>query len=147
MCIVALKLARTFCFRRGRCACSSSDSAMPRRNTDNGCSASVPPSWKPPDNMPDVKSPSAGPLALRLETLRERLLAMDETAALEFFSPGNFSLLLKTTISLCPECLAHVPALVFTRDGQALMRKRCDRHGFSEALIESDETFYHLSNK
>jgi uncharacterized radical SAM superfamily Fe-S cluster-containing enzyme len=97
--------------------------------------------------MPDVTSSSVEPLALRLETLREQLLAMDEAATLEFFNPGDFKLLLKSTISLCPECLAHVPALIFTRGGQALMRKRCNHHGFSEALIESDESFYHLSNK
>jgi uncharacterized radical SAM superfamily Fe-S cluster-containing enzyme len=27
------------------------------------------------------------------------------------------------------------------------MRKRCECHGFSEALLENDEAFYHLSNK
>ena len=27
------------------------------------------------------------------------------------------------------------------------MRKRCEEHGDSDALLESDERFYHLSNK
>ena len=87
------------------------------------------------------------PPALRLEALRQKLAGMDESAAAAFFQPGDFDRLLKTTISLCPDCLAHIPALVFTRDGQVLMRKLCERHGSSDALLENDESFYQLSNK
>src|SRR5215831_17702053 len=97
--------------------------------------------------MPDAKTISAPSLSSRLEDIRQQLLTLDEAAALNFFELKDFNLLLKTTISLCAECLAHVPALVFTRRGQALMRKHCDQHGFSETLLESDEKFYHLSNK
>jgi uncharacterized radical SAM superfamily Fe-S cluster-containing enzyme len=97
--------------------------------------------------MPELKSLSVPSLAVRLETLRGQLTVMNEADALGFFQLQNYQLLLKTTISLCPECLGHVPALVFTRDGRVLMRKLCEQHGFSEALLESDENFYHLSNK
>src|SRR6185503_3260105 len=64
-----------------------------------------------------------------------------------FCKVNDFSRLLKTTVSLCPDCLNHVPALVFTRHGRVLMRKLCDDHGCTEALLENDEEFYHLSNK
>src|SRR5882724_7550004 len=86
-------------------------------------------------------------LARRLEALRRTLVAMDESAAIAFFRPKDFDRLLKTTISLCPDCLGHVPALVFTSGGRVLMAKLCGQHGRSEALLENDESFYHLSNK
>jgi uncharacterized radical SAM superfamily Fe-S cluster-containing enzyme len=87
------------------------------------------------------------PLAIRLDALRRQLVGMDESSAPAFFELADFSRLLKTTISLCPDCLDHVLAIVFTRSGRVLMRKRCERHGHSEALLENDEEFYHLSNK
>src|SRR5438309_1138769 len=87
------------------------------------------------------------PLALRLETLRQKLLALDESATVDFFQLTDFNRLLKTTVSLCPDCLAHVPAVVFTRNQRVLLRKLCPDHGSSEALLENDESFYHLSNK
>ncbi len=87
------------------------------------------------------------PLALRLDALRQKLSGMDEPSALQFFGLADFRRLLKTTVSLCPDCLTHVPALVFTWQGRVLMRKLCDDHGCTEALLENDEEFYHLSNK
>jgi uncharacterized radical SAM superfamily Fe-S cluster-containing enzyme len=97
--------------------------------------------------MFETKQPPAQPLGLRLAAIREKLITLPESAAIELFQPRQFERLLKTTISLCPECLAHVPALVFIRDGRVLMRKICDRHGHSEALLENDKSYYHLSNK
>jgi uncharacterized radical SAM superfamily Fe-S cluster-containing enzyme len=97
--------------------------------------------------MSETKQPPSEPLAMRLEALRRRLAALDESATVEFFQLADFNRALKTTISLCPDCLAHAPALVFTRGGRVLMRKLCDTHGHSEALLENDEHFYHLSNK
>ena len=55
--------------------------------------------------------------------------------------------MLKTTVSLCPECLRPAPAVVYVRGTSVLMRKRCPEHGFSDALVESDVAFYRLSNK
>jgi hypothetical protein len=97
--------------------------------------------------MPDTLESPARSSASRLEALRQKLTSMDELAALEFFQPHEPVRLLKSTISLCAECLAHVPALVFTRDGRVWICKKCPQHGASEALLENDETFYFLSNK
>jgi 7,8-dihydro-6-hydroxymethylpterin dimethyltransferase len=83
----------------------------------------------------------------RLEALRSALLPLDAGAAVRLFEVEEHDRLLKTTISLCPDCLEHVPAVVYTRGGKVWMMKRCERHGASEALIESDERFFHLSNK
>lgn len=104
---------------------------------------------KPSVLLPLLPAPSLSPSAWAtpLEVHREILLALDESAALSFFSLTDYDRLLKTTISLCPACLAHVPALVFARRGRVFMKKLCDGHGFSEALVESDERFFHLSNK
>jgi uncharacterized radical SAM superfamily Fe-S cluster-containing enzyme len=76
-----------------------------------------------------------------------RLAALDEASAAAFFGHPRADRLLKTTASLCPECLAHVPALVLARDGRVLAVKRCDAHGLREAVLENDERFYFLSNK
>ncbi len=97
--------------------------------------------------MFETKQVQSQPLGPRLEALRQRLVRLDEPATIELFQPKHCDRLLKTTISLCPDCLAHVPALVFTCDGRVLMRKLCNHHGHSEALLENDESFYHLSNK
>ena len=86
-------------------------------------------------------------LGQRLDELRRKLAVMNEAAAIDLFQPGDYDRLLKTTVSLCPECLAHVPALVFTRQGRVWMRKLCDDHGLFDAILENDESFYHLSNK
>lgn len=90
---------------------------------------------------------NAKPPGLRLEELRQELLSLDERAASDLFQLTGNEKLLKSTISLCHHCLAHVPALVFIRDGRILLRKLCQDHGPSEALLENDADFYHLSNK
>jgi len=72
---------------------------------------------------------------------------MDEPESLAFFGLAGFDRALKTTVSLCPECLAHVPAIVFTRGGRVFIAKRCAEHGATEAVLENDERFYFLSNK
>jgi 7,8-dihydro-6-hydroxymethylpterin dimethyltransferase len=89
----------------------------------------------------------ASPFLQRLETLRRRLLELDEQAAVDRFEPGPHDRLLKSTISLCPVCLEHVEALIFSRDERVWIRKRCPNHGPSTALLENDERFYFLSNK
>src|SRR5690349_6015859 len=82
-----------------------------------------------------------------LGDLKELLLRLDISQALEYFGLGTFDTLLKSTISLCPECLCYVPALVYTYEKRVWMQKRCPHHAFSTALLENDESFYHLSNK
>ncbi len=64
-----------------------------------------------------------------------------------YFGLVDFDRLLKTTVSLCPVCLAHVPAVVFTRSGKVYLERKCSTHGGALALLENDERYYHLSNK
>lgn len=54
-------------------------------------------------------------------------------------------MLLKTTSSLCPLCLAQVPARVLQRGEAVYLEKTCPDHGVFEALIASDARHYHLS--
>jgi uncharacterized radical SAM superfamily Fe-S cluster-containing enzyme len=101
-----------------------------------------------PVSLDVLGSPAAAPaLSQRLEAIRATLLRQDEGACVAHFDLGDFDRLLKTTVSLCPECLRHVEAIVFVRGTSVLMKKRCREHGFSEALVESDVAFYRLSNK
>ena len=55
--------------------------------------------------------------------------------------------LLKTTLSLCEVCLAHVPAAVYEVDGRVLSSSRCVDHGVRVALMENDARYYRLSSK
>jgi uncharacterized radical SAM superfamily Fe-S cluster-containing enzyme len=82
-----------------------------------------------------------------LEAARAQLLLMSESDAIHFFELHRFDRLLKSTLSLCPACLGHVPAIVYEIDGRVLMSKRCPDHGLSLAVVENEATFYHLSNK
>ncbi|MBI1375787.1 MAG: radical SAM protein [Phycisphaera sp.] len=86
-------------------------------------------------------------LSARLESIRAELIGFDADATIDAFELADFDRLLKTTISLCHACLRHVPAVVYVVDGRVLMRKRCPDHGLSDALLENDEAFYHLSNR
>jgi len=49
---------------------------------------------------------------------------------------------LGTTQSLCPECLALVPAKIVARDGRVYFRKRCPTHGAREDFVCSDVSQY-----
>lgn len=49
---------------------------------------------------------------------------------------------LGTTQSLCPECLALVPAKIIERRGRVYFRKRCPRHGVREDFVCSDASQY-----
>ncbi|HEY3329388.1 MAG TPA: radical SAM protein [Capsulimonadaceae bacterium] len=46
------------------------------------------------------------------------------------------------TASLCPTCLAHVPARIAVDGGGVWITKRCPAHGESSALLASDATEY-----
>lgn len=59
---------------------------------------------------------------------------------LEDFGEGRF---IKETQSLCPQCLAKIPAQVYARDGQVWMDKRCPEHGPYSALLAADERHYY----
>jgi 7,8-dihydro-6-hydroxymethylpterin dimethyltransferase len=49
---------------------------------------------------------------------------------------------LGTTQSLCPECLALVPAKIITKGKRVYFRKRCPTHGVREDFICSDVALY-----
>lgn len=85
--------------------------------------------------------------ATRIERIATELRGMDVERAIAHVGAKDVDRALKTTVSLCPVCLDHVPALVLERGGRVIMSKRCEAHGASEALIESDATYYALSNK
>lgn len=44
----------------------------------------------------------------------------------------------KKTLSLCPECLAVIPATQYESDGRVLMEKECKEHGRFKDIISSD---------
>jgi uncharacterized radical SAM superfamily Fe-S cluster-containing enzyme len=104
--------------------------------------------------VPDTILPAAGTLSPETPSFEERLEAiaaplrgLDEAGVRARFPLLADDRLLKTTLSLCPTCRAHVPAAVVERAGQAMMVKHCETHGDSRALIESDARYYRLSNK
>lgn len=49
---------------------------------------------------------------------------------------------IKTTTSVCSECLERVPARVDIVDGEVWLRKRCRSHGEQRALLASDRSHY-----
>ncbi len=49
---------------------------------------------------------------------------------------------LGTTQSLCPECLALVPAKIITKGQRVYFRKRCPTHGVREDFVCSDVALY-----
>lgn len=51
--------------------------------------------------------------------------------------------LIKTTTSLCPQCLERIVATVSEYAGEVWMEKRCPEHGEFEALLSSDIRHYH----
>ncbi len=58
----------------------------------------------------------------------------------------------RITLSLCPECHAknnfsgmRIPALIFEKDKEILMRKRCPKHGVFEEKYWEDSDFYYKS--
>jgi hypothetical protein len=83
----------------------------------------------------------------RLDRVKESLRSLDTQAARALFAIEPGERLVKTTASVCPTCLEHVPAAVFVRGRRVFLRKRCDTHGLADAVIENDERFYHRSNK
>ncbi len=82
-----------------------------------------------------------------LDRVMAELRVLDEGHAIDLVGAPHLDRALKTTVSLCPTCLAYVPALVFERAGRVIMAKRCAEHGTSEALLENNARFYALSNK
>ena len=72
-----------------------------------------------------------------LELAKDAARALDEPGARASFGLAGGERALKTTVSLCPECLAYAPALVFTQRGRVLIRKRCPTHGDRDAVLHA----------
>ena len=51
------------------------------------------------------------------------------------------------TRSICPECKSVIDAQIIIRDNRVFMRKRCQTHGWFEAIISSDAEMYVTSVK
>jgi uncharacterized radical SAM superfamily Fe-S cluster-containing enzyme len=85
------------------------------------------------------------PARSSLDVTRDFLRTLDLDGARRAFEVDARPL--KTTASLCPVCLAHVPALVFERGGRVFAKKLCAAHGTSEAVLENDVDFYRLSSR
>lgn len=51
-------------------------------------------------------------------------------------------MILKSTISLCPVCLADIPATICEENGAVIMHKTCPDHGEFSAMVERDVEFY-----
>lgn len=79
--------------------------------------------------------------------IKAKLDALDESSARAAFGLEAHDELLKSTVSLCPVCLSHAPALAFRRGRRVLMHTSCGQHGLTKAVLENDERYYHLSNR
>jgi 7,8-dihydro-6-hydroxymethylpterin dimethyltransferase len=55
--------------------------------------------------------------------------------------------ILKTTKSLCADCLKQVQAVVYTKKQHVLICKYCADHGYQRAVLENDKSYYYLSSK
>jgi uncharacterized radical SAM superfamily Fe-S cluster-containing enzyme len=82
-----------------------------------------------------------------LEELSTRLKSWNEDRVRTYFDLAMDCRLLKSTISLCRDCLRHVPAAVFQRDGKVYVTGRCDAHGTHVAVVENDARYYRLTSK
>ena len=56
--------------------------------------------------------------------------------------PSELETHLKSSISLCPECLEKVPMSVVERGGKVFIQKSCATHGDEEVLISADANLY-----
>jgi len=52
-------------------------------------------------------------------------------------------LFIHNTVSLCDHCYRHVPAIVYEKDNQILMTKKCTEHGELTSIVEIDTEFYY----
>ena len=66
-----------------------------------------------------------------------------KTAISDEFGTGSH---IKTT-SLCPTCLARIPADVFERHSEIRVAKECPEHGRFSALLASDARHYHVADR
>jgi uncharacterized radical SAM superfamily Fe-S cluster-containing enzyme len=85
--------------------------------------------------------------AQRVAGLSRELAQLNDTAARSYFAIDGDAHPIKSTVSLCAECLGHVPALVFSQRGKVFVRSRCTEHGHRDGLLENDSRYYFVSTK
>ena len=56
-------------------------------------------------------------------------------------------LLLRSTSSVCPDCLREVSARVVEENGRVYLRKDCPEHGASECLLSEHAWYYRALDK
>jgi len=101
-----------------------------------------------PISIPVMLETSApGKFDDRLERIAGPLRKMNEAEVFERFALLQTDALIKTTISLCPDCLGHIPASVVRRQNKIWLVKKCDTHGMHQAVIENDPAYYRISSK
>ncbi len=83
-----------------------------------------------------------GPDALAVPVMRPEEGALAAPVAAEPNIVLRDHVFLGTTQSLCPECLALVPAKIVVRSGRVYFRKRCPTHGVREDFVCSDAALY-----
>ncbi len=82
-----------------------------------------------------------------LDSLQEQLqsISVDDVAGI--FDLTGCEELLKSTISVCPDCLNHAMAVVYVDDGRVWKNTLCNVHGVSKAVLEQNAAFYRVTNK
>ena len=95
----------------------------------------------------EPQKPLASAFDEKLEQIALSLRERSEDEVRTQFLLLRSDVLIKTTISLCPDCLAHVPAAVIRRERRIWIVKSCGKHGLSEAVLENDADFYRVSSK
>jgi uncharacterized radical SAM superfamily Fe-S cluster-containing enzyme len=91
--------------------------------------------------------PGSGGFQQSLVEMSARLKSWDETHVRSLFALPDECRLLKTTISLCRDCLEHVPAAVFEQQEKVFVTGYCNAHGMHVALVENDARFYRMTSK
>jgi hypothetical protein len=91
--------------------------------------------------------PHVRDLQQSLQELSALLKSWNEDQVRCVFNLDENCRLLKTTISLCRNCLTHVPAAVFEQAGKVYLSARCHAHGEHTAVVENDAHFYRMSSK
>ncbi|MBK5133116.1 radical SAM protein, partial [Candidatus Bathyarchaeota archaeon] len=54
---------------------------------------------------------------------------------------------IKTTQSICPECLRTLDATIFEKDNKVYIKKQCPKHGSFQELYWSDYDQYMKAEK
>lgn len=99
-----------------------------------------------PCNTATKQTPSSS-YQEKINHLKNELAQYSKNNLITFFQLKDFDEILKTTISLCPICLDHTKAVVYTNHEKVFITKLCSSHGLHTAVLENDKNYYYLCNK